>query len=116
MKAEIMNSGKRVKIFLLSLAITLLSIRVFLYFFPATNLNIGGDGIHHLYSGAFLSILALTLLVAGITGNFTLVFAGFSSALVLDQLVFLVATDGMDLKYTSKTSLFGALISALIVA
>ena len=90
-------------------------IRIFLFIFPSANLNIGNYNIHHLYIGAFLIIIALTFFILGIVNKYIIIFAGISSALVLDQIVYLIATNGSDASYLTLVSLIGAFILSAIV-
>ena len=105
-----MNSNLRLKIFIVSIVLTLTILRIFLFIFPSANLNLGYYNIHHLYIGAFLIIISLTFFILGIVNKPVIIFAGISSALVLDEIVYLIATDGSDTHYNTVISLVGAVI------
>ena len=105
----------RIKIFVTSLILTLSIIRIFLFFFPSTNLNLGKYNIHHLFVGAFLVVIALIFFILNVVNNFIVVLAGISSALILDEIIYLVATDGSDTSYLTAISLWGAIISTAII-
>ena len=105
----------RIKIFISSLLLTTSLLRIFLILFPATNLNFGKYNIHHLFIGAFLVVVALVFFILDIVNNIVIVLAGFSSALVLDEIVYLIATDGSDKAYLTPISLWGAIILTAIV-
>ena len=102
--------------FTAALLLTFMITRLYLWIFPHANINLGPYNIHHLYVGAVLLILTVILMVAGISNRIVIILAGISSALILDQLVFLTATDGADLTYLGKTSLWGGAVAVLIVA
>ena len=110
-----MKLKKRLIIFISSLLITLVLLRISLLFSPSTNLYIFRYNIHHLFIGAFLIVILLVLFIFEIINKFTIIFAGISSALVLDEIVYLIATDGSDISYLSSVSLFGAIILTGII-
>ena len=97
-----MTIDQRIKIFIRSLIITLIAVRTYLFFFPSANLNIGKYNVHHLYIGAFLIIIVLIFFIFNIVNKFTVTIAGISSALVLDEIVYLIATDGSDAAYLTQ--------------
>ncbi len=110
-----MDIKKRTSIFISSLLITLIVLRIFLSIFPSANLDIGKYNIHHLFVGAFLIIVAVIFFVFDIVNNFLIVLAGFSSGLILDEIVYLIATDGSDASYLTAVSLLGVIISTSII-
>ena len=110
-----MDIKKRTSIFIGSLLITLIVLRIFLSIFPSSNLDIGKYNIHHLFVGAFLIIVAVIFFVFGIVNNFLIALAGFSSGLILDEIVYLIATDGSDASYLTAVSLLGVIISTSII-
>src|SRR3989344_5358606 len=107
---------KKIHLFTIALVLTFIITRIYLWLFPHANFNLGPYNIHHLYVGAVLLILSAIFMVAGISNKMVFILAGISSALILDQLVFLTATDGGDLTYLGKTSLWGGAVAGLIVA
>ena len=107
---------KKIHLFTVALVLTFIITRIYLWLFPHANFNLGPYNIHHLYVGAVLLILSAIFMVAGISNKMVFILAGISSALILDQLVFLTATDGGDLTYLGKTSLWGGAVAVLIVA
>ena len=110
-----MQIKSQIKIFIGSLILTLMIIRFFLFLSPSVNLNIGSYNIHHLYLGAFLIIVSLIFFILNIVNKFIIVLAGVSSALVLDEIVYLIATDGSDKAYLTPISLGGTIILTAIV-
>ena len=111
-----MELKKRLSVFIISLLAALVLLRVFLSILPSTNLNFLGYNVHHLFVGSLLVVVSLVFLIFNIVNNFTIIFSGISSALVLDEIIYLIATDGSDLSYLTPVSLWGAItLSAIIL-
>ena len=110
-----MELKQKTKIFLISLIATLILLRLFLTFSPSTNLNFFGHNIHHLFIGSFLVVVVLVFFISNIVNKFTIILAGIGSALVLDEIVYLIATDGNDVSYLSYVSLLGVIILTAII-
>ena len=73
-----------------------------------------GHLLHHLYTGALL-VIGTAFVLAFATGNrlvaiLTRVMLGIGSALVLDEVVYLVVTQASDKDYVSSISLWGAVV------
>src|SRR5262249_49131715 len=70
--------------------------------------------LHHLYTGALLVIPAAYLLAFDPRNRWVAIFArvalGIGSAMVLDEVVYLVATQASDEDYVSVVSLGGAVL------
>lgn len=107
---------QNIPIFTATLLLTFIITRIYLWIFPHANINLGPYNVHHLYVGAVLLILTVILIILGISNKIVIILAGICSALILDQLVFLTATDGADLTYLGKTSLWGGIIAVVVVA
>ena len=105
---------------LLPLLITCAGIRLYLHLVRVQHIYPGGYLIHHLFTGVLLLIPAAFLLAFGIRRQWlaisTRVAVGIGSALVLDEITYLVMTKATDQDYVSKISLFGAIafISAAV--
>ena len=110
-----MELKKRLSIFIISLLVALVLLRVFLMASPSSNLYIFDYNVHHLFIGAFLIVITLMLFIFGIPNKFTIMLAGISSALVLDEIIYLIATDGSDASYLSPLSLWGAILLTAII-
>ena len=110
-----MELKKRLSIFTISLLFTLFLLRVFLSIFPSINLNFFGYNIHHLFIGAFLIVILLLLFIVDIINKITIILAGIGSALILDEIVYLIATDGSDASYLTAVSLWGAITLIAII-
>lgn len=105
----------RLRLFVISLVLTIAIDRIFLYFYPNVNLDVGKYGVHHLYTGALLLIIAIILMIFDFFTIWVMILAGYSAALVLDEWIFLVVQGGGDNLYFSKISLLGAIALTLLV-
>lgn len=107
-----MNFNKRSAILLAtSLIGVFIALRLYLFFFPHTNLDIGPYNIHHLFTGLLLIMLGgipLAVLPGMNKGHdlATLLF-GAGLGMALDQWVYLIVTDGSDAAYLLPVSLWG---------
>ena len=106
---------KRVTHFVFSLMITFFLLRFFLFFLPSANLILGKYNIHHLYTGAFLLVVVSIFFLVDIVNGYTTALAGIASAFILDELIYLIATDGSDQAYLSPMSIWGSIIVISIV-
>jgi hypothetical protein len=93
--------------------VTFLFQRTFLHCFSNPNFHvyIGGFRVHHLFSGALIQIASAFLLAFGPRSRFrslVLVALGVGSAMVLDEIVFLVFTDASNEAYRGPRSFWGA--------
>ena len=92
--------------------------RTFLHFFSHPNFHVyvGGFRVHHLFSGALLLVSSSFLLAFGTRArSLVLAALGIGSAMVLDEVFFLVFTDGSNEAYRGRISFVGA-ASLLAVA
>ncbi len=103
-----MTSKQKIILFVTTLLTTLFVVRVSLFTFPFSNVNLGPYNIHHLFPGAFLLVIAVIFLNLDISNRPVIVATGVASALVLDEIIYLIATDGSDLAYLTPTSFWGA--------
>ncbi|PIN73952.1 hypothetical protein COV20_02460 [Candidatus Woesearchaeota archaeon CG10_big_fil_rev_8_21_14_0_10_45_16] len=110
-----MDVKKRLWYFWGSFFTVLIGFRLFLSLSPFTNLNVGGYNIHHLFIGAVLMLGTIPFLIFGRFNALTLSLTGIGSALVADELFFLILTDGSDLSYLSPISWWGAGIFSLLL-
>src|SRR5262249_48927926 len=84
---------------LLPMLATFIGQRLYLHLVnPNSDLFIAGHNVHHLFVGAMLAIPAAFILAfmpqASLVRWIALVALGVGSAMVLDQIVFLITTDG----------------------
>jgi len=81
---------------------------------PDTHVYVGGYLVHHLFSGALLLIAAAFLLAFGLRRAWPRKLArialGVGAAMVLDEVVYLVCTDGSGTAYRGSVSLWGAVL------
>jgi len=81
---------------------------------PNADFFIAGYNIHHLFTGVLIEIPAAIVLALGIGGIWTRRIAciafGSGAAMVLDEVVFLIATDGSNQAYLTPVSLWGAVV------
>ena len=72
----------------------------------------GGYLVHHLFFGVLIVIPAAFLLAFGVRRRWLAIAVrvalGMGTAMILDEIVFLVATKAADEDYISNTSLWGA--------
>ncbi len=108
------------RIILLSMISVFVVTRLFLYSFPSTNLDIGPYNIHHLFIGIILVIVAGSpLILRNPSGRLRWFFAatyGAGLALILDEFVYLIVTEGTDSDYLVSESLVGAAAMIAITA
>jgi hypothetical protein len=95
--------------------ITFVGQRLYLHLVnPNADLFIAGYNVHHLYAGVVIEIPAAFILAFGVSGSWVrgsaLVALGIGSAMVLDQVVYLITTDGSNASYLKPISLWGAVI------
>ena len=100
---------------LLPLLATFIGQRLYLHLVnPNSDLFIAGHNVHHLFVGALLAIPAAFILAfvphASLVRWIALIALGAGSAMVLDQSVFLITTDGSNASYLKPISLWGAVI------
>ena len=109
-----MQQKEHLLLYTYSLALTVIALRITLSIKPNLNLNIGPYTIHHLYLGAFLLIVATIFLLFRIIEKPIVLLAGVSTGLILDELIYLVTTDGSNAAYSSLISLGGALALTML--
>jgi hypothetical protein len=108
-----MNPTTTLLFILIPLVATFAGQRLYLHFVNVnTDLYILGRNVHHLFVGAALAIPAAFIL-AFRPDTPWLTFAalaalGSGSAMVLDELVYLIATDGSNASYVKPLSLWSA--------
>jgi hypothetical protein len=99
---------------LLPLLATFACQRLYLHFIGVHHVYPGGYLVHHLFWGAMLVIPAAFTLALGPRSRATAIMSrmalGSGTAMILDEIVYLVATEASDTDYTSPLSLKGAII------
>jgi hypothetical protein len=100
---------------LVPMLVTAVGQRLFLHLVnPDADVFIAGYNVHHLYSGTLLVIPAAFVLAFGVRSlwgrGLALIALGVGSAMVLDQVVYLITTDGSNASYLKPISLWGAVV------
>src|ERR1700729_2429509 len=87
--------------------------RLYLHLVGVRHIYPGGYLVHHLFVGVLLVIPAAFLLAFGTSHRLLAMTArgalGIGSAMVLDEVVYLVVTKSTDADYVSRVSLYGAM-------
>ncbi len=99
---------------LLPMLATFAGQRLFLHLVGVRHVRTGGILIHHLFFGVALVIPAAFVLAFGARNRAVAILSrvglGIGSAMVLDEIVYLVATQASDGDYISPLSLWGAVV------
>jgi hypothetical protein len=92
---------------------TFLSMRLYLHLVGVQHIYPGGYLIHHLFTGVLITIPAAFILAFDVRLRWLAIFArlalGTGSAMILDEIVFLVMTKASDDDYISRLSLLGGI-------
>ena len=109
-----MSDRRRAKLILVSLLVTFVVVRLALWRSPESDFDIGGYNIHHLFTGLLLATAAgvpLVLRPGRSRGlDIACVVFGAGLALSLDEVVYLIATDGSNASYLLPVSFWGGVI------
>ena len=93
---------------------TFLCQRLYLHLVRVQHVYPGGYLVHHLFFGALIVVPAAFILAFGtrnrLLGYLAPVALGVGSAMILDEVTYLVATKGTDKDYVSPVSLVGAIV------
>jgi hypothetical protein len=103
---------------LFPLLATFLCQRLYLHLVRVRHIYPAGYLVHHLFTGTLIVIPAAFVLAFGVR-NRPLAFAapvalGIGSAMVLDEVIYLVMTHATDADYVSPLSLWGAIVLVLL--
>jgi hypothetical protein len=97
---------------------SVVALRLYLHLVDSTtNLMVLGHEVHHLFTGTLVALpaaFALAFRPEGGRRDLALVALGVGSGLILDELVFLVATPGTDAAYLQPVSVRGAVVSVAL--
>ena len=87
--------------------------RLYLHLVRVQHIHPGGYLVHHLFVGVLIVIPAAFLLAFGTRRRFLAIAArialGIGSAMILDEIAYLVVTKASDQDYVSGVSLYGAI-------
>jgi hypothetical protein len=96
---------------LLPMLATVFTLRLYLHLVHFRHIYPGGYLVHHLFVGALILVPAAFLLAFGTRHRvLARVALGVGSGLILDEVVYLVATKASDADYVSRVSLVGSLL------
>ena len=112
---------KRTRTFLATFLATFVVTRTWLWFTPNTDVNVAGFNVHHLFTGILLLLVSMLPLALGAASgraaSVATAVAGVGLSLVVDEWVYLIATDGTNASYLLPVSFWGAVVMhALVVA
>ena len=108
------SDRRRAKLILASLLATFVVVRLAMWRSPDSDFDIAGYNIHHLFTGVVLATVAGIPLVlrpgrsAGLDAACVAFGAGL--ALALDEVVYLIATDGSNASYLLPVSFWGGVV------
>jgi hypothetical protein len=109
-----MSDRRRARLILGSLLLTFVAVRLALWRSPNSDFDIAGYNIHHLFTGVVLMTAGTIPLVLragrspGLDASCGLLGAGM--ALALDEVVYLIATDGSNASYLLPVSFWGGVV------
>src|SRR5207249_1040642 len=99
---------------LLPMLATFVCQRLYLHLIRVQHVYPAGYLVHHLFTGALIIIPAAFVLAFGARNRplavLSPVFLGIGSAMVLDEITYLIATKATDQDYVSPLSLWGAIL------
>ena len=111
---ESVPATRRLTIFLAALLGTFLLTRFSLVLRPNADFDIAGYNVHHLYTGLVIAtVCAIPLVLVPLRRRATqLLVAGFGvgTSLALDEVIYLIATDGTNASYLTRVSWVGGIV------
>jgi hypothetical protein len=114
LKGGKMMDKRRAKLLMLSVVITFVVIRIYLYFSPDADFNVGPYNVHHLFTGLLLVTFCgiAVILFEGRSRILDVATVGFGVglSLALDEWVYLITTDGSNASYLLPISFWGGVV------
>ena len=102
------------RLILVPMLTTFVCQRLYLHLVRVQHVYPGGYLVHHLFFGALIVVPAAFVLAFGarnrMLGFLAPIALGIGSAMILDEVTYLVATKATDADYVSPVSLIGAII------
>lgn len=99
---------------LASLLGTFVLVRAMMWFTPDADFNVAGHNVHHLFTGVLLAAATGVPLAlrAGRSRRLDACCLGFGAglSLALDEVVYLIATDGSNAAYLTPVSFWGGVV------
>jgi hypothetical protein len=109
-----MTDRRRARLILASLLVTFVVIRLALWRSPDSDFDIAGYNIHHLFTGVLLATAGGIPLILRSGRSRALdaacVVFGVGLSLSLDEVVYLIATDGSNASYLLPVSFWGGVV------
>src|SRR5947208_1204070 len=107
-----LHPQQTLQLILLPMLATFVCQRLYLHLVRVQHVYPAGFLVHHLFIGALIEIPAAFILAFGnrLLERVAPVALGIGSAMILDEMTYLVATKATDEDYVSATSLVGAII------
>jgi hypothetical protein len=119
-ETNVLSPSRRLAIFLVALLGTFLLTRFSLVLRPNADFNVAGYNIHHLFTGFLIATAcAIPLALVETRRRVTelLVFGlGVGLSLGLDEVVYLIVTDGTNASYLTRPSWIGGIVLVLLAA
>ena len=110
----VLSRKQTLLLIVLPMASTFLCLRLYLHLIGVRHVYPGGILVHHLFWGILIELPAAFVLVLGTNNQRVEALAtaalGVGSAMILDEVTYLVATKATDADYTSSPSLYGAIV------
>ena len=111
---SLLSPKRTLRLILAPMLATFVCQRLYLHLVRVRHVYPAGYLVHHLFTGALIVIPAAFVLAFGARNRLLAVlapaFLGIGSAMVLDEITYLVATKATDEDYVSGLSLCGAII------
>jgi hypothetical protein len=109
-----MSDRRRARLLLVSVLLTFVAVRLSLWRSPDSDFDLAGYNVHHLFTGvALMTVGGIPLILrAGRSGWLDAACGvfGVGLALALDEVVYLIATDGSNASYLLPVSFWGGVI------
>ena len=110
-----MSDRHRARLILASLLLTFVVVRLAMWRSPDSDFDIAGYNIHHLFTGVLLATVGAIPLVlrSGRSRGLDLacIIFGAGLSLALDEVVYLIATDGSNASYLLPVSFWGGVVA-----
>ena len=95
--------------------LTFIGLRLYLHVVdPNADLFVAGHNIHHLFTGTLIEIPCAFVLAMGVRLRSVRILAqvglGIGCSMILDELIYLITTDGTNASYLLPISLWGAAV------
>lgn len=114
------QSSRRLVILLVALLGTFLVVRAGMLLRPEADVFVAGFNIHHLYTGVIVLTICVIPLVVGApksrTDDLLVGGMGIGLSLALDEVVYLIATDGSNQSYLTPVSWIGGATLILLAS